>query len=147
MGLFSSLFKSTPTVLEFKPRSIQEAYISVLYPVIAADGDFGSEETSSLARIAMQTGLFSDVDMGDLILGATINLDKFGAKPMIEAGFKMINQKSKPQLFCFCADLILSDGVVTDEEEKILEYLSKVSAISEDTAKKIIEVSMIRAGM
>ncbi len=146
MGLFQSLFNDTSSSGEFKPQNIQEAYISVLYTVVKADGDMGDEEMDSLSRILIQKRIFGDTNVSDLMLKADNNLEKFGAKTMIEAGLKMVNERQRPQLFCFCADLVLADGVVTDEEEKILEYLASTAAIPEETARKIIEVSKIRAG-
>ncbi len=147
MGLFSSILKSTPTVIEFKPQTIQEAYISILYPLAKADGDFGDEEISRLSAILVQTGLYADMEVTDLFIKAELSIEKYGAKSMMEASMKMINQKFKPQLFCFCAELVFADGVVTEEEEKLLEYLATAATISEDTAKKIIEVAMIRSGI
>jgi hypothetical protein len=66
------------------------------------------------------------------------------AQPLINGGLELISQKYIPQLFCLCAELVLADGIVEDEEEKILEYLAKAANISEDLAKKIVEVTIIR---
>ena len=67
-----------------------------------------------------------------------------GAQPLINGAIELISQKYRPQLFCLCAELVLADGIVKNEEEKILEYAAKAANISEDLAKKIVEVTIIR---
>lgn len=147
MGLFTSLFNEAPATEVFKPSNFEEAYISVLYVVVQADGNMGNEEMESLTRILIQTRFFTDTNVSELMLLSNYNLNKFGAKTMLEGGLNFINEKYKPQLFCFCAELILADGVVTDDEERILEYLASTAGIPAEAAKKIIEVSKIRAGV
>jgi len=147
MGLFKTLFSSTPSVLSYQPKSIQEAYMAVLYPIVAIDGDVGDEEINRLSWITMQTGLFEGIDLTPIVIEVGTSITKYGEKTLIDAGIKLINQKYRPQLFCFCAELILADGVVTEEEEQILDYLAKAIAISDDTAKKIVEVMMIKMGI
>jgi hypothetical protein len=68
----------------------------------------------------------------------------FGAQALINGALELIQQKYRPQLFCLCAELVLADGVVHEEEEKILQYLAQSANISDDLAKKIIEVTLIR---
>lgn len=46
--------------------------------------------------------------------------------------------------FAVATDLVLADGDVTEEEEKILTYLSQSLNIPENTANEIVRVMLIR---
>lgn len=146
MGLFDSLFKKQqiPSVATFKPGSIQEAYLSIFYSVIKSDGEWGDEESASLSPLILRMGIFDVDTVSYQIMKIAADYEKHGAKTLIEEGGKMINDKYKPTLFCDCSELILADGIVTKEEEKVLEFLAKTLNINDELANKIVEVTMIR---
>ena len=145
MGLFEALFKNKNTELvTYSPTTIQEAYMAIFYSILYADKKWSEEESKTLRPILMRLRVFEDENVVYYIEKVETEYTIFGAQALINGGLELITQKYRPQLFCLCAELVLADGKVHEEEEKILDYLAKASNISEDLAKKIIEVTMIR---
>jgi hypothetical protein len=62
----------------------------------------------------------------------------------LEGSFQFVKDEQHAQLFCYCCDVFLADGVVTEEEKKILEKIASLAKIDEETSKKIVEVALIR---
>jgi uncharacterized tellurite resistance protein B-like protein len=145
MGLFDALFiNKRVEFLIYSPATIQEAYMAIFYSILYADKEWRERETKALRPILMRLRIFDDENISYYLKKVETEYTIFGPQALINGGLELIHQKYRPQLFCLCAELVLADGVVKHEEEKILEYLAKAANISEDLAKKIVEVTMIR---
>jgi uncharacterized tellurite resistance protein B-like protein len=145
MGLFEALFKNKNVELvNYSPTTIQEAYMAIFYSILYADQKWSEKESKALKPILMRLRVFEDENISYYIDKVETEHTIFGAQALINGGLELISQKFRPQLFCLCAELVLADGKVHEEEEKILDYLAKASNISEELAKKIVEVTMIR---
>jgi len=145
MGLFEALFKNKRTEYSvYTPATIQEAYMAVFYSILYADSEWGDKETKALRPILMRLRVFEDENISYYIKKVETEHLIYGPQALINGALELIHQKYRPQLFCLCAEIVLADGVIEDEEEKILEFLAKAANISDDLAKKIIEVTMIR---
>jgi uncharacterized tellurite resistance protein B-like protein len=145
MGLFEAIFKNKDTeIVNYSPTTIQEAYMAIFYSILYADKKWGEKESKALRPILMRLRVFEDENVSYYIEKVETEHIIFGPQALINGGLQLITQKYRPQLFCLCAELVLADGKVREEEEKILEYLSKASNIPDELAKKIVEVTMIR---
>lgn len=145
MGLFDALFKNkTSEYAIYSPLTIQEAYMAIFYSILYADNVWSEKELKALQPILMRLRIFEDENVGYYISKMETEYLIFGAQSLINGALQFIPQKLRPQLFCLCAELVLADGIVHEEEEKILDYLAKTASISEELAKKIIEVTLIR---
>jgi uncharacterized tellurite resistance protein B-like protein len=72
------------------------------------------------------------------------NYNNYSPHELIEGSFNYLKECIRPQLFCYCCDIFLADGIVTEEEKKILEKTAEISGIDEQITKKIVEVALIR---
>lgn len=144
MGLFDNLFNSVPTEKKYVPTDIREAYSAVLYSCANAEGNIGDEEVVFIDCLFQTMNIFKDYDGADYLQIAEKAYNNYSAHELIEGSLNYIKQSLRPQLFCYCCDIFLADGVVTEEEKKILEKLAELSGIDEETAKKIVEVAIIR---
>jgi uncharacterized tellurite resistance protein B-like protein len=145
MGLFDALFiNKRAEFLIYSPATIQEAYMAIFYSLLYADKEWRERETKALRPILMRLRVFDDENISYYLKKVETEYKIFGPQALINGSLELIHQKYRPQLFCLCAELVLADGTVKHEEEKILEYLAKAANISEDLAKKIVEVTMIR---
>jgi uncharacterized tellurite resistance protein B-like protein len=145
MGLFEALFKNKRTEYSvYAPATIQEAYMAIFYSILYADNEWSEKETKALRPILMRLRVFEDENISYYIKKVETEHLIYGPQALINGALELIHQRCRPQLFCLCAELVLADGVIEDEEERILEYLAQAANISEDLTKKIIEVTMIR---
>jgi uncharacterized tellurite resistance protein B-like protein len=144
MGLFDNMFNSVPTEKKYAPEDIREAYSVVLYCCANAEGNIGDEEIMFIDTLFQTMSIFKDYDGADYLQKAEKVYQNFNPEELIEGSLLYLNEDLRPQLFCYCCDVFLADGVVTEEEKKILEKLSEISGIDEETAKKIVEVAIIR---
>jgi uncharacterized tellurite resistance protein B-like protein len=145
MGLFDVLFKNKmPQYAVYSPVIVQEAYMAIFYSILFADNEWSEKESKALKPILMRLRVFEDEDTSYYIKKMETEYVIFGGQALINGALQLIPQKLRPQLFCLCAELVLADGIVHEEEEKILEYLAKSANIPNELAQKILEVTRIR---
>jgi uncharacterized tellurite resistance protein B-like protein len=145
MRLFEALFKNKDEgLVTYSPTTIQEAYMAIFYAILYADKKWSDQESRALRPILMRLRAFDDENISYYIEKVETEHLIFGAQALINGALELISSKYRPQLFCLCAELVLADGKVHEEEEKILDYLAKASNISEELARKIVEVTIIR---
>src|SRR3954452_637699 len=144
MGLFDNMFSTVPTERKYMPEDIREAYSVVLYCCANAEGNIGDEEIIFIDTLFQTMKVFKGYDGADYLQAAEKIYKSFKPDELIEGSISYLKENLRPQLFCYCCDVLLADGVVTDEEKKILEKLAEISGIDEETTKKIVEVALMR---
>jgi uncharacterized tellurite resistance protein B-like protein len=144
MGLFDNMFNSVPTEKKYLPEDIREAYAVVLYCCANAEGNIGDEEIAFIDTLFLTMNIFKDYDGAEYLQLAEKVYKNFSVSELIEGSFNYLKEYSRPQLFCYCCDVFLADGAVTEEEKKILEKIAEISGIGEETSKKIVEVALLR---
>lgn len=144
MGLFDNMFARVPTEKKYTPEDVREAYSVVLYCCANAEGNIGDDEIIFIDTLFQTMRIFKDYDGADYLQTAEKVYKNFTPQELIEGSVNCLKENLRPQLFCYCCDVFLADGVVTEEEKKILEKLAQISGINEETAKKIVEVAVIR---
>lgn len=143
MGFFSKLFASEPVKLSISNE--REAYASILFACMFTDGNSSDEETAFFITMIASRPFFSGYDVIDLYKRCTSHFNKVGgSSALIDAAAAAITDTTRLSLFVNCVDVILSDGVVTDEEEEILDYLKTLFSIDDDFAGKTTEVLLAK---
>ena len=144
MGLFDTMFNNVPTEKKFLPQDVREAYAVVLYCCASAEGNIGDEEVIFIDSLFLTMKIFEGFDGAEYLQMAEKCYNNFPAEELIEGSFGFIKKELHAQLFCYCCDVFLADGIVTDEEKKILEKIAEMAGIDEETSKKIVEVAILR---
>lgn len=144
MGLFDNMFNSVPTERKYTPEDIREAYSVVLYCCANAEGNIGDEEIVFIDTLFLTMSIFKEHDGAEYLQIAEKVYKNYTVNELIEGSISYLKETLRPQLFCYCCDVFLADGAVTEEEKKILEKLAEISGIDEETSKKIVEVALIR---
>lgn len=144
MGLFDNVFSGVAPEKKFTPEDVREAYAVVLYCCANAEGNIGDEEIIFLDCLFQTMSIFKDHDGADYLQLAEKAYNNYSPHELIEGSFNYLKERIRPQLFCYCCDIFLADGIVTEDEKKILEKIAEISGIDEQTTKKIAEVALIR---
>jgi uncharacterized tellurite resistance protein B-like protein len=143
MPLFNNL-GNAGSEEKYVPKDTRDAYASVLYCCANADKDISDEELVSLDNSFMNIPLFDDYDEAEYLILAEKNAVNFTPVEIFEGSFGYIKEKLREQLFCYCCDIFFADGAINEEEQQALDRIAEISGIDKETAKKIVEVTLIR---
>jgi hypothetical protein len=115
-----------------------------MFSCIAADGDLSEVETGKLSEMIVYKSLFKEYDKVELYKTAmTIHL-QLGGKELIDRSVDKVAAENKPTLFALIVELLLADGILTDTEKEITDYLVSAFDLDDALASRIIEVILIK---
>lgn len=124
-----------------------EAFAAIALIAVAADGYITDSEAQAITTILSRMQLFrsypSDV-MRRMIDNLLSTLQKQGADALLAGAINTLPHDLKETAFAIVTDIVLADGEVTEEEEKLLNDLYRTLDIPEATALKIIDVMLIK---
>jgi uncharacterized tellurite resistance protein B-like protein len=147
MALFDKIFSSNPTIATkggFTPFSDYEAWVAILYACISVDGEVSDVEIDVMMRLLVFKNKFSGIEIVPFYKNAMNAKKEFGAQHIIDKSAPLIKEEERPTVLALAAELVLSDGIITDKEKELLEYVSIKLDIDEVLASKIIEVTLIK---
>lgn len=130
MGIFDKLTGKTATLT---PKS--GLVVSAL-TVIAADGVIDEAEINDLAKIVR--GDKKSIDIALQVLKA----NPFPA--VIDQVANVLDEKQRIATLAILCDIAMADGVLANEERKILQMYMDKFGVSEATLKPIIDVIAIK---
>jgi hypothetical protein len=144
MGIFDTLFRSTPSTITYAPQSEQEAWIAIMYACMAADGEISDTEIDKLCELLVVKTLFRNKEIADYYQPAMLAHKHVGSKILIDSSVSLIQENNKATLFTLTMELLLADGILGEKEKEIAEYLTAALALDPETSRKIVEIMLIR---
>lgn len=145
MGLFDRIAGSTKKASS--ALGLAEAFAAIALIAVASDGYISDTEAEALSTILGRMQLFrsypGDVmrKMFDKLLGI---MQREGLDALLNAAIAVLPHDLTETAFAIATDIVLADGEVTEEEQKLLNDLFQLLEISEETAIKIIDVMLIK---
>lgn len=152
MGLFDNVVmdkeRSTDKASAVGEQSIAaEAFAGVALAAVASDGFLAEEEAQiipfTLSRMKLYQS-YSDNDMRRLFDKLLAQLQRDGVESLFASAKSALSPELRETAFAIAADLVLVDGVVTEEERSFLDDLYSTLEISEAVANQVIEVMAIK---
>jgi tellurite resistance protein len=139
MGLFN-FGGAKPEIKDEK-----EAFVAIIYAAIAADGVVEQEEWNTLLVTLANRQIFRGMDLRSIFnrIGK-IHKESGSVLGIIEAAAPKVSEGMKATVFATATDFLLSDGNVAAAEEKMLYDLKAALGISDDVAKNIVDVIVIK---
>jgi hypothetical protein len=146
MGFFDKLFAASGTQPK-KPiiNNEQEAFLTILAAAGSADGDIEAEEWDTIYDTLFQKKVFNGCDIWALIDECKGNIK--GYESMAQAVSDCaphISAENKEMVFAVCADLVLIDGIITPNEQAIVEHLKGQLSVSDELAMIIVQAMLVR---
>jgi uncharacterized tellurite resistance protein B-like protein len=121
-----------------------DAWVGILYSCISADNQIKDSETASLSKLFHSKEKFVGVDIATLY-AKSFNLKmELGQLKYMVACSEQIKEEDKATVFALALEILLSDGLLGDEEKNIIEVLSKQLKIDAGMTSKIIEVIFLK---
>lgn len=145
MGLFDKFFGAQAIASE--SFNAAESFAAIALAAVAADGYLSEEEAQSIPFILSRMKLFekySDDMMRRLFDKLLGKLQREGVGALFVTARDSLPEELRDTAFAIAADLVLADGLLTDEERLFLEELYRSLGIDEALANKIIEVTVIK---
>jgi uncharacterized tellurite resistance protein B-like protein len=146
MGLFDKVFSSSASKQTegYTPLSDYEAWVAVLYAAISVDGEVSDVEIDFFCRLLVFKNKFAEIDILPFYKNAMNAKSRFGAQHLIDSSATVIKEEDRPTVLALAAELALSDGLITEQEKNLLEYIARKLAIDEQIATRIVEVILIK---
>ena len=147
MGLFDKTFSSATSISQHEGYEIlsdYEAWVAIMYASVSADGEVTDAEIDSLTRLLLFKNKFNGIDILPFYKNVLYAKQQFGAQHVIDKSVQLIKEEDKPTVLALATELILSDGMIKEEEKQMIEYISKQLKIDVVLADKIIEVILIK---
>jgi len=134
--------KSDTSTIELTPS---EAFTAISVLAVAADGQISEEERQTLA--ANHIRLFSSYSGEHFqeLFKKVLNLSRhYNPAEVFAAAKNTLTPQLRETAFAIATDLVLVDGIFTQEEKEFLVELAEALEISDEMGKKIIEVMTIK---
>ena len=140
MGFFDNLFKASgKEKIVFETE--QEAFLAILLAVASADGIMALNEFRQIEKLLANHPLFAGQDVAHIYSIVTDKGNSIGGvQKLLAHAVTRLNGKRKQSVFIYAVDLVLSDGVVTLEEESILAELQTCLGVPDSLARATIDV-------
>ena len=132
---------------ELSGLSPAEGVVAFLLAAVMADDVISNEETELVGSAVKHMKLFQSY-AADVVRRIFIKVgqdyDQYGFKSVIYAAKEAIPFELKETVFAISTDLVLADGILSEEEITILTMMHRVLEIPESTAQLIIKVMAIK---
>ncbi|MEH2301740.1 tellurite resistance TerB family protein [Nostoc sp.] len=145
MGLFDAVLGTeSQTQAALNP---EEAFAVIILVATASDGYLSVEQANSITSVLSRTKLFKSYPhemmnrLFDKILGI-LQGDDFNT--LFDAAKNSLSQDLREAAFAVATDLVLAEGIVTEEEKYFLNDLYQALGVSSEIAIKIVQVILIK---
>jgi uncharacterized tellurite resistance protein B-like protein len=139
----SENFEEKNSIAENPVISELDAWVGIFYSCISTDNQIKDSETASLSRLLHSKEKFIGIDIAPLYAKAFNLKMELGQLKYIAACCEVIKE-DKETVFALALEIVLSDGLLGEEEKNIIEVLSKQLKIDTGMASKIIEVIFLK---
>ena len=146
MGLFDKVVKPA-AVDDGGALTSAEAFAAIALAAVASDGYLSEEEAQSIPFILSRMKLFKDYSddmMRRLFDKLLARLQSKGVEALFVSAKDSLDQELRETAFTMATDLVLADGVVTEEEEQFLKDLEDKLEISSELALQVVRVMTIK---
>lgn len=125
----------------------QEGFAGVLLCASACDGHIGDEEGQSLNLILGQKKLYqrlTEQQHASLVNRLIGELKRTGPERLLEKSYPAVPPELRECVFANACDVVLSDGVVEQEEKDFIDSLQSKLEIDTKRAKTIVQVMVYK---
>lgn len=123
-----------------------EAYLCVLLAAAIVDGEMDPEERSTIQAVARRSRVLMSVSASELAKANDTVNDRMLKNPLaLEEACAMLPAEMCLPVFAHCVDIVLSDGRLQKSEAEFLNRLTTLLELSEDHARRVTEVLLLKA--
>ena len=143
LDFFSSSPASGPSPLQITNEA--EACAALLLACRRADEIDGTGGNATFLATLKGRNIFIGTDPMQLIEIAGQYFEQAGSSAaLINAAIGAIREQTRLPLFYHCLDVMLADGVVTPQEDKVFQYLKGKFKVDDELAFRALEVLLVK---
>lgn len=141
MGLFDGFTKEAQLTF-----NTQKAIMTIVMAAVAADGEVSDEEVSRLRSMCARSPIFASnaKEEDDAVIDFAIKAVNQLKGDAIKKAAEALKPELRETAFAFATEMVMADGTVGQEEEAFIGQLTSTLGISNDLAKAVIQVTMMR---
>lgn len=141
MKFLTKLFgsSSSSAVVEYSPKTEQEAWIGIMYASMHIDDHISDTELQQMFDLLDKQPLFKGKHVADYYQPVLLADRKIGSYNLIDACAARVADNHKQLLFELIMKLLLVDGKLKPKEKEIAAYLTKALHLDFDKAKQIVD--------
>lgn len=124
-----------------------EAFLAILYCVIAADGKITEEENRDVMSIVRRTNIMSSFRIYRWQAAAVKihrKIDQDGLYAVVRQAAKFISPENRKGVYCYACDMMYADGEVSEVEPDLLHFIAKELEIDEEYAHRVYEIFAVK---
>jgi len=144
MGIFDALFKGMETRTKLSP---QESFAGILLAASACDGHISEDEFHQLVAALFRMKLFQRVNekqfsqVMNKLMGV---LKKNSPEALVDGWCDTLPEELRKSAFANACGIVLSDGVLEDDERQFITDLTAKLGLDAKTAQTIAQVMVIK---
>jgi len=126
--------------------SPQQAIMTIVVGAIRADGVVSDEEVNRLIAMCVLSPLFAHntIEQDRFVIGYACNIYQSLGHQALAMASQALSPDLRETAFAFSSDMVLSDGLLTQNEENYLNWLKNALGIADDAAQSIIWATLVR---
>ncbi len=145
MNTKDDFFRTTADTAHLQITDEAEACAAVLFACRRADEIDGAGGNAAFLMTLKNRNIFIGSDTEALIETVEKYFEQAGSPAtLINAAMGAIREQTRLPLFYHCLDVILADGVVTPQEDKVFQYLMRKFKVEEEVAFRALEVLVVK---
>ena len=124
-----------------------EAFAAITLAAIAIDGYLSENEARCISSVLSRLKLFRNYtnDLMNRLFEKILSiLRRDGLNVLFDAAKESLTEELQEAAFAVASDLLLSEGIVKEEEKHFLTDLYQALGISRDVAIQIVQVILIK---
>ncbi|NQU22837.1 MAG: tellurite resistance TerB family protein [Candidatus Nealsonbacteria bacterium] len=144
MGIFDVLFSGLETRTKLSP---QESFAGILLAASACDGHISEDEFQQLLTALFRMKLFHRVNEKQFnqVLNKLMGvLKKRGPEVLVDGCCETLPEELRKAAFANACNIVLSDGVLEDDEKQFMSDLTGKLHMDAKTAQTIAQVMVIK---
>jgi tellurite resistance protein len=146
MGLFGKK-EEKQKAMAAAPMSEADGFGAVIVCAMASDGQMQDEEkmvvASTLSRMKLYNG-WQQAHFKGMIEKMVAKIKVEGPEQMLTQAVNSLSSPLRDTAFAVACDIVMADGVITEEEKGYLGWLYQNLGVDEDTARAIFAVLAIK---
>ncbi|MBD2358085.1 tellurite resistance TerB family protein [Tolypothrix sp. FACHB-123] len=124
-----------------------EAFAAITLAATAIDGHLSDNEVRCISSVLLRSKLFRNYtnELMSRLFDKILNiLRRDGINVLFDAAKESLTQELREAAFAVATDLLLTEGIVTEEERYFLNDLYQALGISREVAIQIVQVMSIK---